>query len=127
MSINGMRFPAGMPPMLPAAAHGDAEPQSTRSGGAPAGDTLQDEWTERPPQRVNEGTVPPRSALGPRTAGRGDSAPASPIATKVLGQVAEGRVVLRGQHTEAVLRAALMAAARGLTVLGREPWRPAGE
>jgi hypothetical protein len=112
--------------VLPAA-HGDAEPPSTRSGGAPAGETLQDEWTERPPQRVSEGAAPPRSALGPRTAGLAESAPSSPIATKVLGQVAAGRVVLRGQHSEAVLRAALMAAARGLTVLGREPWRPAGE
>ena len=55
--------------------------------------------------------------------------PATPqaIAAKVRGQVNAGKVTLRGAHTDAILRAALLAAARGLTVLSKESRRPPGE
>jgi hypothetical protein len=52
--------------------------------------------------------------------------PAS-LAAKVLGQVAEGRVPLRGRHTQAVLHAALMVAARHVTSMNKETGRTAGE
>ncbi|MGM9486673.1 hypothetical protein [Ideonella sp. YS5] len=135
MTINGMRLPPGVPPFLPPAAQGDADAEKVRAAapapGAAAGDPAQSELAERSPPRTREGAIPPRAALAMlasvQAAAGGTPATPQAIAAKVRGQVTAGKVKLRGAHADAILRAALLAAARGLTVLSKESLHPTGE
>ena len=131
MAINGMRLPPGSAPYLPPAAQGDAEAEKSRAPAQGGGDPLASELSERAPPRSREGPIPPRAALAmlasiQAAAGAAAATPEA-IAAKVRGQVAAGKVSLRSPHTDAVLRAALLVAARGLTVLSKEARRPVGE
>ena len=130
MSINGMRFPPSSASFQPAAAAGDAETAKTPAPAPGAGDALQSDLPDRPP-RGREGAIPPRAALAMlasvQAAAGGTQATPEAIAAKVRQQVGAGKVPLRAPHTDAVLRAALLVAARGLTALSRQPWRPEGK
>ena len=127
MSINGMRFPTAAPPFQPA----EPEAEKARAAAPGAGEVPPNDWPDTPPGRVREGQIPPRAGLAMlasvQAAVVGKPATPEAIAAKVRGQLGSGKVVLRGQHAQAVLHAALLAAARGLTVLSQESRRAAGE
>lgn len=129
MSINGMRFPSSSAPFQPPAA-GAAETAKSPALTPAAGDALQGDLPHRPP-RGGEGAIPPRAALAMlasvQAAAGGMPATPEAIAAKVGQQVGAGKVLLRGPHSDAALRAALLVAARGLTVLDKESWRPAAK
>lgn len=131
MSINGMRFPPAVPAFQPAAAAAEAEVDKARAGPPGAGEVPADEWPDKPPGRASEASIPPRAGLAMlatvQAAAGGRPATPEAAAARVRGQVISGQVVLRGRHTDAVLRAALLAAARGLTVLSHASRRLAGE
>jgi hypothetical protein len=131
MAINGVRSPPGGAPHLSPAAQGEAEPDKTRSPTPRPGDAQQSDLPDRSPSRAREGAIPPRAALAMLASvqAAADGTPATPeaIAAKVRAQVNAGKVPLRTPHTDAVLRAALLAAARGLTVLGKDFRQPVGK
>jgi hypothetical protein len=130
MAINGVRSPSGAP-HLPPTAQGETETDKTRSPTPGPGDALQSDLPDRPASRAREGAIPPRAALAllasVQAAAEGTPATPEAIAAKVRAQVNAGKVPLRAPHTDAVLRAALLAAARGLTVLGKEFRQPVGK
>jgi hypothetical protein len=129
MAINGVRSPPGGAPHLPPAGQGEGEADKPRSPGP--GDARRGDLPDRSPSRSREGAIPPRAALAMLASvqAAAGGAPATPeaIAAKVRAQVNAGKVPLRAPHTDAVLRAALLAAARGLTVLGKDFRQPAVE
>jgi hypothetical protein len=124
VAINGVRSATGVAPLLPAAETGSAKPAAPQ-----ADDSLHGEWADHPPRRAVDSGLPPRSAQALRGAAQPEapSGSTASLASKVLGQVAEGRVPLRGRHTQAVLHAALMVAARHVTALNKEAGRSPGE
>ena len=131
MAINGVRSPPSGAPHLPPAAQGEAETDKTRSPMPGPGDGQQRDLPDRLPSRAREGAIPPRAALAMlasvQAAAEGTPATPEAIAAKVRAQVNAGKVPLRAPHTDAVLRAALLAAARGLTVLGKDFRQPVGK
>lgn len=131
MSINGMRFPPTAAAYVPPAAQGDAGADKSVPPGSSPGDAAGGPLSDRSPPRSREATIPPRAALGMLGAVQSAAAGAPPtpeaIAAKVRHQVAKGTVTLRSRHGDAVLQAALLVAARGLTALSLESRRPAAE
>jgi len=131
MSINGMRFPPTVAAYASPAAQGDAGADKSVPAGPGPGDAASGPLSDRSPPRSREATIPPRAALGMLGAVQAAAAGSPPtpeaIAAKVRHQVATGKVNLRSRHADAVLQAALLVAARGLTVLSQESRRPAAE
>ncbi|HEY9106128.1 MAG TPA: hypothetical protein VIN58_05580 [Roseateles sp.] len=127
MSINGMRFPSSIATFQPASTAGDAGTAKSPSPAPGAGDALRSDLPAGPP-RGREGAIPPRAALAMlasvQAAAGGMPATPEAIAVKVRQQVGAGKVLLSAPHSEGALRAALLAAARGLTALGKESGRP---
>jgi hypothetical protein len=129
MSINGLRSPASSLPPPPHVAHG--KPETATEAPAPGLiDTHRTALPARPPQNAAEAAVSPRiglSKLGsvptePVAGGPADAALA--IATKVIGEVDNGKLALLASHSVASLGAAASAAARGLMALRNEVLLP---
>lgn len=121
MSINGLRNPASavLPPPV---AHGNPEVDMNKPAPGMI-DAHRSALPDRPPQHMGEAVASPRivlSKLGavqtePAVDALADTAQA--IATKVMGDVASGKLTLLASHSATSLTAATSAAARGVMAL----------
>lgn len=125
MSINGMR--SATPPLPIAAAPGSDAGADTIRKPSPGMDERPAELFERLPQRAGETLTPqPRIALAKLGSVRPEqgvstlSEAAYAIAAKVSGEVGSGKVVLRGNHSPAVIKAAAGVAALGWIALSKD-------
>jgi|EndMetStandDraft_4_1072995.scaffolds.fasta_scaffold188787_3 hypothetical protein len=121
MSINGLRNPASSA-LPPPVAHGSSEVDTNK----PAPGMLDAHRTalpDRPPQHSGEAVASPRIVLSKLGAVQTEPAvdafadTTQAIATKVLGDVASGKLTLLASHSAISLTAAASAAAKGVMAL----------
>jgi hypothetical protein len=120
MSINGLRNPASTVPPLDAP-HGDPEDDTKKTVPGTI-DAHRTALFDRPPQHTGELAASPRivlSRLGAVQEPVADASADTPqaIATKVIGEVASGKLTLLASHSATSLAAAASAAARGMLAL----------